>query len=123
MSFDEGIFIGATFLGLLNGLFLVEDHDRRSITILWRRTIVQRYLEYGDACSSGTNICSVAIFFIIAFWRFELLRGATSDENCETILCLILSKIAEPYFHYPLQAFICSSLIGAIIGQLQPRAL
>ena len=28
ISFDEGIFIGATFLGLLNGLFLVEDYDR-----------------------------------------------------------------------------------------------
>ena len=86
MSFDEGIFIGATFLGLLNGLFSLkttiaeisrpfEVHDRR------RRTIVQRCLEYGDACSSGTNICSVAIFFIIAFWRFELLRGATSDKQ------------------------------------------
>ena len=28
ISFVEGIFIGATFLGLLNGLFLVEDYDR-----------------------------------------------------------------------------------------------
>ena len=34
ISFDEGIFIGATFLGLLNGLFLVEDYDRSNFRIL-----------------------------------------------------------------------------------------
>ena len=110
--------------------FPVEDHDRRIFKILWSA----RSLETHDRSTvpwiwrrlliwNQHLLCCHLFYNCFLEIRIALWRHKWQTENCETILCLILSKIAELYFHCPLQAFICSSLIGAISGEFKPRRL